>query len=404
MIPRLDRRQFGVAALSATLPVFLHKTGRALAADAGRHDGRVLVIVQLAGGNDGLNTLVPHADDAYYKARPRIGIDRKKILRLDDRLGLPSEMADLHRLFQDGGLAVIPNVGYPNPSRSHFRSMDIWETASPAKAFWKTGWVGRYFDATCSNVQGGMLGVRLGEQPALTFTGKNNRAATFVNPASLDVPADGAFAKGLDGVTKIEPTGIDALDFIQRTANETRDLSRRIREAVRDVKPAVDYPPFILCQSLKLVAQMIIAEAPTRVYYVTLGGFDTHSGQMNRHLALLQELSQALALFRKDLAAHKQLERVALVTFSEFGRRVEENQQAGTDHGTANVVFALGGKVKAGIHGQPPNLEKLDERGDLVHETDFRSVYAAVLRDWLSADADTILEGKFTPVPLFTRG
>ena len=200
MTPIMDRRQFtrlaGLTALTTTAPTFLVKTGLALAGEAkplaGLKDNHVLVIVQLAGGNDGLNTLVPYSDDAYHKMRPRIGIDAQKVLKLDDHLGLHPEMIELHDLYQDGGLAVVPNVGYPNPNRSHFRAMDIWETASPSDRMWKSGWVGRYFDAECKGVPGAMLGLRLGEQAALTFAGDTARAATLANPSMLEVPAAGA--------------------------------------------------------------------------------------------------------------------------------------------------------------------------------------------------------------------
>ncbi|HTU92710.1 MAG TPA: DUF1501 domain-containing protein [Gemmataceae bacterium] len=407
-----DRRRFnrvlGLTALSATVPAFLHKTGAILAGDPRRHvaplaglkDNRVLVLVQLAGGNDGLNTLIPHADDSYYKARPKIGIAADKVLKLDDSLGLHPEMVDLHRLYKDGGLAVVPNVGYPNPNRSHFAAMDIWETASPSNRIGQTGWVGRYFDNECAGVPGGMLGLRLGEQQALTFVGERSRTATFANPAMLDARAAGAAAKGLEKLSGVEPTGITALDFVQRTNNETHALAQRLRLAVRDHKPPVDYPPFALCQSLKLVAQMIAAEIPTRVYYVTHGGFDTHSAQANRHAGLLQELSQALSLLQRDLKARGHLDRVLLMTFSEFGRRIDENRQAGTDHGTANVMFLLGGGVNPGIHGTPPDLVRRDQQGDLIFKTDFRAVYAGVLRDWLHADPKRVLNGQFGPAPV----
>jgi uncharacterized protein (DUF1501 family) len=412
MTLKIDRRQFarlaGLTALSATVPSFLHKTGVALAGPShpgakplpGLKDNHVLVILQLAGGNDGLNTLVPYADDQYHKLRPRIGISAKRVLKLDDHFGLHPEMLELQKLFHEGGLALVPNVGYPNPSRSHFRSSDIWETASPSGQMWKSGWVGRYFDAECQGVPGAMLGLRLGGQPALTFAGDHTRAATLANPSLLEVPATGALEKGIEKLNKVEPTGIGALDFIQRTGNETHALARRMKAVVRDVQPAVEYPPYALCQSLRLVAQMIVAHVPTRVYYVTLAGFDTHSAQLNRHAGLLQELSQALGLFRKDLKAQGQLDRVLLLTFSEFGRRASENKQLGTDHGTGNVVFLVGGKVKPGIHGAPPDLTKLDSVGDPHFGVDFRSIYADVLRDWLNADPDHVLGEQFKPLAL----
>ena len=309
----LNRRQFtravGLTALTGTVPTFLAKTGLVLAGDTrkqiaplpGLKDNHVLVIVQLAGGNDGLNTLIPYADDAYRKARPTIGLPVSKVHKIDDKVALHPEMLELKKLYDAGALAIVPNVGYPNPSRSHFRSMDIWETGSPADRVWKSGWLGRYFDNECQGVPGAMLGLRLGEQAALTFAGTGNRAATFATPNMLEVPASGAAARAMDKINQVEPTAIGALDFVQRTANETRSLSRRLRQATRDIKPAVDYPPFLLCQSLKLVAQMITAAMPTRVFYVTIGGFDTHSAQLNRHAGLLQELSQALSLFQRRL-------------------------------------------------------------------------------------------------------
>ena len=208
MSPKINRREFGrlagLTALTATVPSFLHKTGVALARPShpdapalnGLKDNHVLVILQLAGGNDGLNTLVPYADDHYHQLRPRIGIPTKKVLKIDDHFGLHPEMIELHKLFQEGGLALVPNVGYPNPSRSHFRSSDIWETASPAGKIYKSGWVGRYFDAECQGVPGAMLGLRLGEQPALTFAGDHTRAATLANPSLLEVPATVRSKKG----------------------------------------------------------------------------------------------------------------------------------------------------------------------------------------------------------------
>ena len=412
MTNRIDRRQFGktigLTALTATVPTFIHKTGLALAGDTRRNippinglrDNHVLVIIQMAGGNDGLNTLIPHADDNYYRARPRIGIPAAQVLRLNERVGLHPEMVELKRLFDDGKLAIVPNVGYPNPSRSHFRSMDIWETASPANRTWGSGWIGRYFDNDCGGLPGSMLGVRLGDNAALSFAGQRMRAATFANPSTLDMPASGAAARALERINGIEATGIDALDFVRRTGNESRELSRRIQQATRDVRPAVDYPPFALCQSLRLISQMITSGIPSRVYYVTHGGFDTHAAQLNRQAALLQELSQAISLFHEDLRAHGQLDRVLLMTFSEFGRRIDENRQMGTDHGTANVMFLMGGKVLAGLHGEAPNLANRDPQGDLVFQTDFRSVYAGVLRDWLNANPARILQNDFRPMAL----
>lgn len=396
---RLFNKSIGLAALSAAVPSFLHRTGTALA--AGKKEGdRVLVVIQLGGGNDGLNTVVPFEDDRYHKARPKIAVPAKSVLKLDDTLGLHPEMVELHKLYKDGGLAVVTNVGYPNPNRSHFRSTDVWETASAADRILKTGWLGRYFDVALGKVEADPLGLRIGEQPSLAFAGERLRAATFANPKMLESPAAGPAARAMEKMAAVQETGIAALDLVQRTGSQSAALSRELRRAARDVKPKAEYPPFALCQSLRLVAQMIVAGLPPRVYHVTHGGFDTHAAQAQRHAYLLQELSQAVALFHADLKAHGHLDRVMGITFSEFGRRVAENKNAGTDHGAASVMFAFGGKVKGGVHGKPPDLAKLDQLGDLVHKVDFRQVYAGVLEGWLDADPEKVLGGKFEPLSL----
>jgi uncharacterized protein (DUF1501 family) len=404
-MPRIDRRQFhralGVGTVAATIPAFLQKTTASITAEKQRND-RVLVVIQLGGGNDGLNTVVPFRDDRYYKARPKIALDSKTLLKVSDDLALHPELLELHKLYQNGALAIIPNVGYPNPNRSHFRSTDIWESASPADKLWKTGWLGRYFDQNCSEVKSSTLGIRIGEQPSLAFAAEQLRASTFANPKMLLNPATGAQAQAMQVMSEVQPTGIAALDFVQRTQNETLTLSRQLQLAVKDVKSAVDYPPFALCQSLRLVCQMITAGLPTRVYYVSHGGFDTHAAQTQKQAYLLQELSQAVSLFHQDLKAHGQLDRVLGITFSEFGRRVAENKQAGTDHGAASIMFAFGGKVKPGLHGNVPDLENLDPLGDLAFKTDFREVYAGVLQHWFAANPEKILQGKFQPLNLLS--
>lgn len=408
MIFRVDRRRFlrhaaGLTALTPTLPSFLNKSSLALtcgAAAPSSSDDRVLVVVQLAGGNDGLNTIVPHGDDLYAKARPSLGVDAARVLKIDEHVGMHPELVELKRLFDDGRLAVVQNVGYPNPDRSHFRSSEIWETGSPAEKAWTTGWLGRYFDNDCAGVASPALGFQVGERPAQSFAATTPRAVTIANPALLGWPTTGPTAEGLARINRVETTGIDALDFVQRTANDTLRLSKTIADAVGNSGSPVAYPPFELSQSLKLVGRMIAVGVPTRVYYVTLGGFDTHAAQANRHAALLQELGQALAAFHADLEDSGHLDRTLVMTFSEFGRRVAENRSLGTDHGAANVMFLMGGGTRPGLHGGRPDLANLDESGDLPHSVDFRSVYAAVLDRWLGADSNEILAGRFEPYPI----
>ncbi|MCI0461170.1 MAG: DUF1501 domain-containing protein, partial [Gemmataceae bacterium] len=314
----LNRRQFlGVAALTATLPSFLVRTGQILAGDprravaplAGLNDNHVLVVVQLAGGNDGLNTVVPFTNDAYRKARPKLALDATKVLKVTEDLGFHPEMTELKRLFDDGLLGVVTNVGYPNPNRSHFRATEIWETASDATQVLPTGWLGRYFDNECRGVPSPMLGLQVGERPAQAFAHRAARAVTLGNPDLFQWPTTGPLASGMERLNAVRATGNETLDFLQRSANQTLGLARRIQEALQDRKTSQDYLPFAFQQSLKLVAQMIAAEIPTRVYYVSLGGFDTHGNQANRHAALLQELSQGIATFCRVLKELGHLER-----------------------------------------------------------------------------------------------
>lgn len=400
MANNLHRRQFHLALAHAGISALFQGTAFAADGDASADVSRVLVVVQLAGGNDGLNTLIPYTDDRYYRLRPRLGIGRDKVLKLDESLGLHPECVELHRLYHDAGLGIVTNVGYPNPDRSHFKSMDVWETATPPQKIGKTGWIGRYFDGQPVAARDGLWGLRIGDEAALSLRGERPGVVTFANPSVLQSRATGPLAKGLDAIATREPTKNATLDAIQRTAQTTRQLSRRIDDALRGTKTSVVYPPFALCQSLNLVARCVAARLPTRVYFVTHGGFDTHAAQAIRHAGLLQELSQALSLFRADLKASGNLDRVLLMTFSEFGRRVAENKQGGTDHGTANVMFFLGGKVKPGLHGRAPDLGKLDDQGDLIHQTDFRAVYGGVMKHWLRADPAKIVGEGFAPLPV----
>jgi uncharacterized protein (DUF1501 family) len=400
MLPMIDRRRFlSVGALTATVPGFLSRTGK-LFADPSKSladQDRVLVVVQLAGGNDGLNTLVPFQDDAYYQARPKLAIAKAKGLKLTDEYALHPETGDLRKLYDDGCLGIVTNVGYPNPNRSHFRATEIWETGIPEKDV-RTGWVGRYFDNECRGAASPMLGLQLGDKPAMTFAHAKSRAVTLTNP-SLFRWEGGTTGEAMDRLNRVRKTDNDQLDFLQRTGNDTLHLSRKIQDALTGTKTAAEYAPFNFSQSLKVVAQMIAADVPTRVYYVTLGGFDTHTTQDRRHAGLLQELSMGIGSFVKDLQALGHLDRTLVMTFSEFGRRVAENEQQGTDHGTAGVMFLAGGTTKAGVHGGPPNLTDLEE-GDLKFKTDFRSVYATILANWFKANAKNVLGREFTTVPI----
>lgn len=396
---------------SGTVPLFLQ---RAAAAEApkpksipGFRDDRVLVVVQLSGGNDGLNTVVPYADDRYYQARPNLALKREDVLKLNDSLGLHPQMAKLCHVYEHGKLAVLQGVGYPNPNRSHFRSLEIWHTASPAEKSWTTGWLGRYFDHECRGAQAPIAGLNLGERLPLALAAERYRAICVDNPAlfgwkplSPGAAAE-AEARAFARINTPRPAGAgETLDFLARTASDARLVGRELDEALTRYRSAVAYPEFRFSQSLKLVAQMISAELPTRLYYVELGGFDTHATQANRHAALLQELSEGLGAFLHDLHQQGHLDRTLVMTFSEFGRRVAENRSGGTDHGAGSMMLLAGGNVTPGVHGRQPDLADLDS-GDLKHQLDFRSVFATVLKGWLGTDPAPILQGQFPTLPLF---
>lgn len=402
----VSRRQFmqrssALTAWGLTLPTFLHQTGKALAANPfpGLPDDKILVLVQLAGGNDGLNTLVPYADDIYYQSRPKLAIERESVLRIDDHCGFHPEMYALKDLYDEGRLSIVQNVGYPNPNLSHFRSTEIWETGSAAEINWAEGWIGKYFDNECQKAESPLLGLQLGDRTAQTFAGKQPRCVTLSNPELFEFSGGEGRLRDLHQVHRAGEDVPPTLDFLRRTGNDVLTVSRQIAEAVRDQKTTAEYLPFHFSQSLSLVAKLIAAELPTRVYYVSLGGFDHHASQKNSHAVLLQELSEALATFVNDLHGLGHLDRTLVMTFSEFGRRVAENRSEGTDHGTANLMFMAGGSSRPGLHGGRPDLANLAPDGNLNHEIDFRSIYATVLKDWLSADHTQILGPDITPRP-----
>jgi len=405
-------------AVAWSVPVFLERTFFALdamAADsmtASGKDSPILVVLQLAGGNDGLNTLVPFSDDAYHRARPGIAI--KDPLKITDSLGLHPRLTGLRGLYDEGHLAIVQGVGYPNPNRSHFRSTEIWQTASDAEKTESYGWIGRYFDACCKG-DDPCVGVSIGAQTPQAFTAEAPKGISFSRPEQFrfategdsDPAAAGEFfrstnehgAESNDGgsVGMLQgPAGGqgDAMDFLRRTALDAQMSSDKVLEITRKSKTSVPYPASNLAGSLNLVARLIGGGLPTRVYYIGQGGYDTHSNQAGSHDRLMGELDSAMAAFTADLKSQGNFGRVVLMTFSEFGRRVSENGSGGTDHGAAAPLFVAGGAIKAGLYGNTPSLIALHD-GDLVHNVDFRSVYATVLKNWLKVPVEPILHRAF---------
>jgi uncharacterized protein (DUF1501 family) len=418
------------SALSWTVPAFLADTFNALQADAADSatqivtgkDSTILVVLQMAGGNDGINTVVPFGNDFYHKARPSIGLSAQNVLQLNGEIGFHNSMTGFKNLYDAGHLAVVQGVGYPNPNRSHFRSTEIWQTASDSDRSEAYGWVGRYFDSCCSGADP-TVGVVVGNQLPQSFYARKPKGICFNNPQNyrfmanaqteaayekmndVEMAGQGSDDKSGDSIGMLaaaQPmTGGKAVDFIGRTALDAQMSSEKIRGIADRVQNQATYPNSQLANSLKLVAKLIGGGLPTRIYYVSQGGYDTHTGQANRQKQLLQDLGDSTKAFVDDLNAQGNLQRVLVMTFSEFGRRVAENANGGTDHGAAAPMFIVGDKVKAGLLGKYPSLAPQDLfQGDVKFNVDFRSVYASVLESWLKTKSAPILGRQFQPLPV----
>ncbi len=429
------RRQFvrrGLTFLAAgyAAPLFLARTGwsldQQLGAAAtrsipGMPDDTILVVIQLGGGNDGLNTVVPHAMDDYYRARPQLAIAANDTLKLDDTIGFHPALKPLRALYDEGHLAVVQGVGYPNPNRSHFQSMEIWHTADPGNTPASYGWLGRYLDNACvgcdpnHNLPSPLGGISLGDELPLAMKSRQRRSVAIENPASLDwVPiaeadadpdqAADTFAQ-LNRVvgSNLDNPHVARLDFLSRVALDAGQSAARLRGVLQGQRGGVGgrFPGSRLGRELQTISRLIAGGLETRVYYATHGGFDTHANQDGRHRQLLTQFAEAVAAFYRDLEMRGDHRRVMIVSFSEFGRRVEENASRGTDHGAAAPLFVLGGGVKGGVYGCHPSLRADDlDRGDVKFHTDFRQVYATMLEDWLGMSAQPVLGAAFNKLPL----
>ena len=390
---------------AGTIPGFLDRSARA-AADAPKDDGRVLVVVQLLGGNDGLNTVIPHKDDGYIKGRRALRIGSSQVAKITPEVGLHPSMGRMAKLCEDGKLAIVQGVGYPNPDRSHFRSMEIWETARTETGALETGWLGRALDAHPTPVGGDIAGLCVGSRTlplALRAKKADVPSLDSLEQYRLRLGGDDASKRAsrtaIDDVARAGRGDDPLLGFLRRSTLAAYDSSRRL-EGIAQAKSAGAYPNFGLAKRLELIAQIIKAGFKTRIYYTTLDGFDTHANQLGTHAALLTELSDSLGAFHADLASAGQADRVAVLAFSEFGRRVAENASSGTDHGAAAPVFVLGPVAKAGLVGEHPSFDDLDD-GDLKHHTDFRRVYASLLDTWLGLPSAPIVGEGFAPIGLF---
>ena len=428
------------AAASWTLPAFIDQTFAAMnaqAADSATQivtgtDGPILVVLQQAGGNDGLNMLPPWADDAYHAARPTLGIKADKALKLNDYCGFHPSLASLKGLYDEGHVAVVQGVGYPNPNRSHFRSTEIWQTAADSNRSKPYGWLGSYFDSCCQGAAP-TVGVAIGGQMPQAFASPHPTGISFANPeqfrwidkgsksgsmsaaefyyrqinapdssgdmagaaeGAVDAGHDGSSIGAISGGGSAQNADVSSLDFLERTALDAQLSSDKVREIARKTKPGAAYPNSRLAESLSLVGRMIAGGLPTRVYYVSHGGYDTHQGQAPTHERLMKELGDALGAFCADLKAQGNFNRVMVLSFSEFGRRVTQNASGGTDHGAAAPMLMLGGGVRPGLYGNYPSLTDLYQ-GDLRYNVDFRSVYATALERWLKVPSANVLGRKF---------
>lgn len=381
-------------ALSPTVPGFLARTARAASPSK---DGRVLVVVQLDGGNDGINTVVPFADEGYAKHRKALRIATKDLLKVDGLVGLHPAMRGSAKLLETGRLAIVPGVGYPNPNRSHFESMAIWQSARlDAEERDGPGWLGRGLDEgpTTAGGPGSSLFVGAGSVP-VALRGRRSIASSLDRFEDLTLDPSAKASRGIAA----GPAGDDLAAFVRRSTLDAYASSDRLAALAqgRDGGPA--YPPSGLGTRLRTVARLLKGGHPARIFYTTQSGYDTHAGQSSSHYSLLDELSDALLAFLDDLKASGLDDRVVLLTFSEFGRRVAENGSAGTDHGTAGPVLLAGPNVKAGLHGSYPSLTDLDS-GDLKMTVDFRRVYATILDGWLGLPGASALGGPFEPLGL----
>ncbi len=394
----MNRRNFlkssGLASTSLLIPSFL--SDFSVNKSFKSRSGKILVVVQLSGGNDGLNTIVPYRNDIYYKSRPTLGIKSSEVLKVSDELGFNPALQSLQGLYDQGYLSIVNSVGYPNPDRSHFRSMDIWHTASDSNQYLSTGWLGRYLDSNCPTPY---YALEVDDSLSLALKGATRNGFAASNPERLKRAADNRLLKFLSENVHANQQE-DNVAYLYKVLVETQQSANYLYEQARVHRSRVAYPENAFGKDLKTIAELITADTDTKIYYVSLGGFDTHANQKIQQERLLQAYADGMKAFVADLKQNSLLDEVLIMTFSEFGRRVEQNASNGTDHGTANNLFLIGGKLqKPGFFNQASNLINLDE-GDLKFEIDFRNIYASILSNWLDADAAGVLGGNYKALQL----
>ncbi len=389
----------GLLSFGGLVPGFL----RAGAAASQSDTGKVLVVIQLTGGNDGLNTVAPAEHELYRKLRPKLALAKSDVLSIEGELGFHPAFKGFANLLEAQQLAIVQGVGYPDPNRSHFESMDIWHSCRRKQELRPEGWLGHYLSGLPAAARAGAPALHLGgeKQPAaLASLQVAVPTVQKLDQFRLNIPREEALASLRENSKSAEGNG-NLLSFVQSTQKSALQVSQQLSEQGQVYSPKSPYPDYPLAEKLKTVAQLIHSGLGTRVYYVELDGFDTHSQQAPAHAGLLRQLGDSVHAFVQDMVEQQSLDRVCVMCFSEFGRRVAENASEGTDHGTAAPMFFAGGGIRAGLVGAHPSLEDLDA-GDLKFHTDFRRVYASVLENWLEVPAPEILGGKFSPLELFS--
>ena len=412
---RLSRRDFlrtGMFGLGVgiAIPLIFRHSAVSIAAQSYFRENavdsrRILVVVELAGGNDGLNTVVPWRNDTYYRLRPTIAVKPSTVLRLDDELGLHPIMTSLKEIWDEGHLAVVQGCGYLNPSTSHFQSMEYWHTATPGQAQ-STGWVGRFADEHLEPVEPSAI-VNVSETQSLAVQGRRHAPIVFSDPelfVRAGNPDQEPYFKRLLGGSSSDDNR--TLAFVHRIARTAERSSRLVRDAIGEYSTPISYGSesgtASLGTDLRRVAGLIAADFPTQVYYVSMGGFDTHAQQPEFHPNQLMYVADALRGFLRDLDRIGRGADVAVMAFTEFGRRVAENGSGGTDHGTATPMYILGRPVRGGLYGRSPSLDDLDSNGNPKMTMDFRRVYATMMKEWMGFDdTPVVLKGEFPTLGVF---
>ncbi len=353
-----------------------------------------VVIIQLKGGNDGLNTVVPFKNDIYYQQRNTIALKQNDLFKISDEVGLHKSLQPLQDLYNKGFVSIINNVGYPNPNLSHFRSTDIWQTASDSNQFLQNGWVGRYLDYTKGNPYNA---IEVDESLSLMMKGKTQNGLAITDPKMFYNSMRAPFFNNVVSNYNDAHLSEHNLGYLYNTMIDAKSSAKHIYEKSDTKSTSAEYPKNIFSKQLKTISQFINSGLETQVYYAGLSGFDTHANQANTQEKLLKTYAESMEVFINDLQKNNTFDDVLILTFSEFGRRVKQNESNGTDHGTANNVFVMGNNLKKqGLYNNLPNLEDLDKNGNLKYEIDFREIYATILDKWLEVDDVAILNKSFS--------